>query len=147
MRRIAMKNSMMRAVTFIVTLLTVLAISAMQVVPALADDAAPPPPEATEVAPPEEESAPEAPPVEPAEELPATEEVPAAAEEPVVPDEQVSPVVETQAETLVPQPETPAEVLAQVPDGTEIVVLDENGDALPLVSEEATEVFYGGDPI
>jgi hypothetical protein len=131
----------------VVTLFMVLAISAMQVVPVLADDAAPPPPEATEVAPPVEESAPEAPPVEPAE-VPVTvvEEVPPTAE-PVVPEEQIVPVVEAQAEAPVAQPETPAEVLAQVPAGTELVVLNESGDALPLVSEEATEVFYTGDPV
>jgi len=141
----------------VVTLFMVLAISAMQVVPVLADDAAPPPPEVTEVAPPVEESTPEAPPVEPAE-VPVTdvEEVPPTEAAPVVTEEQAPveetvvevPVTEvTPAEAPVAEPETPAEVLAQLPDGTELVVLDESGEALSLVSEEAAEVFYTGDPM
>lgn len=37
--------------------------------------------------------------------------------------------------------------LSAVPDGTELVVLDENGQPLPLASEAAAEVVAQGDPI
>ncbi|MGB8983327.1 MAG: hypothetical protein WCC12_15745, partial [Anaerolineales bacterium] len=126
------------------TVVVVLAISAMQVVPVLADGEVPPPPESTEVTPPpQEESTPDAPPVEATAEAPVVEETaaPAPTGEPVVSPE--APVAEEPA----PEAETPAEVLAQLPEGTDLVVLDENGEALTLASEEAEEIFYGGDPI
>ncbi|MCX6058893.1 MAG: hypothetical protein NTW69_12165, partial [Chloroflexi bacterium] len=40
-----------------------------------------------------------------------------------------------------------APLLADVPPGTDVVVLDENGQPLPLASEAAAEVIAQGDPI
>jgi hypothetical protein len=52
-----------------------------------------------------------------------------------------------EAETEVWPEETGAEVLAQVPEGTEVVVVDANGENLPLAAEEAAEVLDSADPI
>ncbi len=55
-----------------------------------------------------------------------------------------------------PAPETAAEpapvaeseqLLADIPDNTEVVVLNENGETVPLVTEEASEIIVVGDPI
>ncbi len=43
--------------------------------------------------------------------------------------------------------DTPAEVLAALPEEGELVILDENGEALPLVTAEAAEVVATGDPM
>jgi hypothetical protein len=40
-----------------------------------------------------------------------------------------------------------AEILIQAPENTEVVVLDENGDSVPLVSQEAAEIAEVVDPI
>ena len=60
-------------------------------------------------------------------------------------------------ETPVPAESTPvpeeatatpvAEILTQVPESTEVVVLDENGDSVPLASEEAAEIVEVVDPM
>jgi hypothetical protein len=39
------------------------------------------------------------------------------------------------------------EILATVPEGTEVVVLDENGESVPLATSEAAEIIAAGDPI
>ena len=48
------------------------------------------------------------------------------------------------AETL---PEQTSEVMQAIPEGTDLVVLDENGEALPLGSLEAEQVILEGDPM
>ncbi len=40
-----------------------------------------------------------------------------------------------------------AEVLSQVPENTEVVVLDENGDAIPLATQETAEIIEMTDPM
>jgi hypothetical protein len=40
-----------------------------------------------------------------------------------------------------------AEVLDAIPQGTEVILVDENGDALSLASEDAVEALYSGDPM
>src|SRR5690348_15957218 len=47
-------------------------------------------------------------------------------------------------DTPPPPEETPLE---QLPEGTEIVVLDEVGDVVPLATEEAAQAVLVGDPI
>jgi hypothetical protein len=42
---------------------------------------------------------------------------------------------------------TIGDVLEATSDGTQVIVLDENGEALPLVSEEAAEIVAGSDPM
>jgi hypothetical protein len=77
----------------------------------------------------------------------ADDGVPPQPEAPVVVDE---PVVDVPAVVDVPvveEPMTVPEILAEVPAGTDVVVLDENGEALPLVSAEAAETILAGDPI
>src|SRR5690606_10632071 len=39
-----------------------------------------------------------------------------------------------------------AELIESLPENTDLIVLNEGGEALPLVSEEAAEVLEGGDP-
>lgn len=131
----------------------------------LADDSAPPPPDAPVVEKPAaEEPSAEVPVVdgpvanepvaeEPAVEAPVAEEPVAdipvvevpVAEEPSaeVPVVDVSPTeVPVLDETL-----TVPEILEAAPEGTELVVLDADGESLPLVSEAALTNVFTGDPM
>lgn len=45
------------------------------------------------------------------------------------------------------QPDTVSEVLEQLPENTEVIVLDESGAPIPLVTEEAAEIIIAGDPM
>ncbi|MBC7878194.1 MAG: hypothetical protein H7Y59_13570 [Anaerolineales bacterium] len=111
------------------TVLMVLMFSAMWTVPAFADDTTPPPTETpTEVVPPVEEEAVEAQP----------------AEAVVV---ETAPADDVVVEEPAPQEETVAELLAQLPEGTDLIVTDANGEALPLASTEAAEAIPFVDPV
>jgi len=129
-----------------------------------ADDGAPPPPssedtaggvtseEATgdEQSPVEEPAAPaeEQPPVEepaaPAEEQPPVEEPAAPAEEQPPVEEPAAPAEES---PLAEEPLTAAEILAQVPDGTDLAVVSADGELEPLATEAAAEIIATGDPM
>ena len=68
---------------------------------------------------------------------------PAPTEEPVSP-----PTAEPAEETVSPEVEpTVAEVLNELPDGTEIVVINEAGEVEPLATEEAAAIIVSGDPM
>ncbi len=54
---------------------------------------------------------------------------------------------EAQAGPLAEQSPTVAEVLEAAPEGTEVVVLNEQGEPEPLASQEAAEIIMAGDPI
>ena len=47
----------------------------------------------------------------------------------------------------VPVEAAPENLAAAIPEGTDVVVLDENGNALPLASTEAAEIIATGDPM
>jgi hypothetical protein len=104
--------------------------SLFSTVPAFADDSTPPPATEEPVLPPTEE--------------PAAETEPAPTDQP-----EVDPTSTPEAVDPAPTPEvdTPAEVLESAPEGVNVVVLDENGDALPLVTEEAAQIIMAGDPM
>ncbi len=99
-------------------------------VPAFADDSTPPP--ATE---------------EPA--LPPTEEPTVETETPPTDVPGIDPISTPEAAdpTATPEVDTPAEILDSAPAGVNVVVLDENGDAMPLVTEEAAQIIMAGDPM
>ncbi len=123
-----------RLTLFVLTAFTVLAVSAVTTVPAFADDGSPPPQTDT--------------PLEPegtTETAPAGQEAPPPQEstgEPI-------PVEETAPSDTPPLDETstPAEVLAQVPQGTDVVILDENGESVPLATQEAADAIEFIDPV
>lgn len=46
-----------------------------------------------------------------------------------------------------PEPESAQSILGEVPEGTDVVVLNSEGETLPLASQEAAEVLANGDPI
>jgi hypothetical protein len=73
-------------------------------------------------------------------EVPAqpTEESAALVEEQVAPTEGPAAPVEEQM--------TPAEVMAALPEGVDLNIVDENGETLPLASSEAAEVLLMPDP-
>ncbi len=107
---------------------------------AFADDGTPP--EATATAEPTEELA----------DPTATEEteLPPATE---TPTPQVTPTPEVD-ETTSPEEQVPAEeeapepaLFEQIPGDTDVVVLDENGETLPLASEAAMDVILDTDPM
>ncbi len=82
-------------------------------------------------------------------------------EEPVVTGELIPEIVPTEDPLLIPlvapvaapeestdeEMETPAEVIQALPEEAALVVLDENGEPLPLVSVEAAEAIVTGDPM
>jgi hypothetical protein len=109
-------------------LLLALVMAAVLPISALAQDEVPPVPAAEEIPPVEDESAPV--------EEPAAVEEPAPAEEPAA--------VEESAPAEEESPTVP-EILEALPEGADLVVLDESGEALPLVTQEAAEVVAAAD--
>lgn len=127
-----MKNSFKKSLMFLMLLLA-LTFSAVGVTPALADDGVTPPVDAPTV----EEPVADAPVVD----APV-------AEEPVVADAPAmeEPAADAPAEEPTAEGMTVPEILEQLPEDAGLVVLDESGETLSLVSEEATEVLAAGDP-
>jgi putative surface-exposed virulence protein len=117
----------LRNTMFVVAVFLALLLSAMNAVPALADGSTPPA---------EETPSAEAP---PAEELTGEAEPAAAGDEALPPAEGVDPVSEEQAPLV-------ESVLEGLPEDTQLIVMDEDGEALPLASQEAAETLAGGDP-
>lgn len=111
----------LRYIIFVVTVFLVLALSAMNTVPALADDSTPPPTET------------------PLAETPPTD----AAAEVAPPVEEVNSIVDE----ITPVEETTAELLTQVPEGTELVIVNEEGETIPLVTQEAVDAITFIDPV
>jgi hypothetical protein len=126
---------------FLFSIVTVLTFSFNLAAPitVYADDA-PSPAEGSgdETAPPQDSNPePESPAEAPADNPPAAEPAPASDPEP-----------EQAAETPpAAEPESVAEVLAQIPDDTDLVVLDEQGEAQPLASQAAADTIVNGDPM
>src|SRR5512138_1481810 len=92
--------------------------------------------------------------VQPPTEVPALQE-PVVTETPVVTEELAAteaPISTSQMQEIAEEPDaaeelTMGEVLETAPEGTEVVVLDENGEALPLVSVEAAQIIQSSDPM
>lgn len=63
---------------------------------------------------------------------------------PVLADGETPPPVEG-TEPAPPVEEEPS--LAEVPEGTQVVVLNEQGESVPLATQEAAEIIAGADPI
>jgi hypothetical protein len=71
---------------------------------------------------------------------------------PPTPTEEVAPPETSQEDVTPPQDLTSEvdsvpEILEQLPENTEIVVLDESGAPIPLVTQEAAEIIVAGDPM
>jgi putative surface-exposed virulence protein len=115
----------LRYLMFIVTALLVLAISAMVTIPALADEGAPPVETVSEEAPPVEEVAEDAAPAA------AEEANTSSAPEPASVTDEAPPV---------------EEIIEQLPEDTELIVVGDNGEALPLATQEAADVIATADP-
>jgi hypothetical protein len=114
-------------ITFPIILALLLA--AISVTPALADDD-PPPTETPEATAPLEENSDES-------------QVTEAADAESVDRSQV----DESASTTPPETVTVSEILDSAPAQTQIIILDENGEVLPLASEEASEIVQQADPI
>jgi hypothetical protein len=69
------------------------------------------------------------------------------AEAPVIETPAVDPTPEATPENTPVVDETPQEVIEALPENTDLVVLDEQGEVLPLVTEEAAETIIEGDPM
>jgi hypothetical protein len=99
-----------------------LILSALNVAPALADEAPPPEPAPTEEA--------------------------ADVSTPAETGEEATPPAEGTTDTASStESSSVAEVIESLPADTTLVVIDENGEALPLASEQAAEIIYNGDPL
>jgi hypothetical protein len=121
-----------RFVFLTVTLLLVLFASLARPMAVYADDSAPPPPATEEPANPPTEEA-------PVETESAPTEVPS---EPAATDTPAEPASETESEPI-----EVSEILEAAPEGTEVVVLDENSEVVPLASQEAAEIVAVTDPM
>jgi hypothetical protein len=66
---------------------------------------------------------------------------------PVLADDTLPPTETPVVESPPMEETTVAEALASVPPETEVVVLNESGEALPLATQEAAEALYEGDPM
>jgi hypothetical protein len=126
-----MKNSFKKSFMFMMILLALM-VSAVGVTPALADDGVTPPVDAPVVE-------------EPVVDTPVVEEPAAVVEEVAPPAQESAPVAEEVA-PAVEEPLTVPEILEAAPEGTDLVVLDENGEALTLASDEAAVVLAAPDP-
>ncbi len=113
-----LKNT--RLTISIIFLIMVMCLSLTNVQSAFADDNTPPPTGVPVVT----------------EEPIATEE-PAATEAPVISEETIPPAEETPVD----------ELLSEIPDNTDLVILDENGNTVPLASQEALDIIEEADPI
>jgi hypothetical protein len=111
---------------FVATILLVLVLSAISAAPVLADEGAPPVETASEEAPAAEEAADEA--------------APAA-------DEEGNTSSSTDPASVTDEAPAVEEILEQLPEDTELIVVGDNGEALPLATEEAAEIMYNGDPL
>jgi hypothetical protein len=163
-----------RAIFLFLTIVAVLFVSAAGTTNVYADDGTPPPAETEEVAPPAGEEEPVAPepteaaPVEepaapepteaaPTEEPVVTEPTEAApTEAPVVPEPTEAAPTEAPVVTEPPVVEAalPAEteseaetILEQVPDNTTVTVLNAEGEAQSLTTQESANAIITGDPI
>jgi hypothetical protein len=119
-----------RFVFLTVALLLVFFVSLARPMAVYADDSVPPPPATEEPSNPPTEEAPVETGSAPAE---APSE-PSATETPTEPATESEPVVVS-------------EILEAAPEGTEVIVLDENSEVVPLASEEAAEIVAVTDPM
>ena len=158
-----MKKSF-RKLLYLTTILAVLLMSAMPSYAVYADggaegDSPAEEPPVTEPANPPAEDPPVTEPADfPAEEPPITEPADPPAEEPPVPAA-AEPAEKTPAEEGDPaepplteeapaeEPASLPEILEQVPEGTDLVVVNKEGNPEPLASEAAAEILIKGDPI
>jgi hypothetical protein len=105
----------------VLAVLTVLVLSAIWTIPVFADEQSPPPPETVgEIPPPEADSPPES-------ESDGSSDPP--------------------EENSQPVEESLTDILSQAPQGTEILVVDAEGDVLPLASQAAADAIMEGDPM
>ncbi|MEW6406284.1 MAG: hypothetical protein AB1649_31245, partial [Chloroflexota bacterium] len=131
-----MEHRSFKTLFSLISILMVLTFSLFSTIPVFADDATPPVPTEEPVQPPTDE--------------PVATEVPVVTEEPVATEPPIS--TEAPPATEVPAVDSPeesvslAEVLVQLPPDTTLVVLDESGEALPLVTEEAAATLAAPDP-
>jgi hypothetical protein len=121
------KMKKLRTPWIVLAVFLAFALSAVNAGTALADDSLPPV---------EETPAVEAP---PAEEMTEEVEPAAAGDEALPPAEEIDPASEEQA--------PPVEgILEGLPEDTQLIVVDEDGEALPLASQEAAETLAGATP-
>lgn len=120
---------------FVLALLLALVLSAFNTAPAFADEATPPADETTseEVVSNEETD---------------TEEVVEETEATTPEEEAVTPPADEETESA-SESDSPsvAEIIVSLPENTELIVLDQEGEALPLASEAAEEAVHNGDPL
>jgi hypothetical protein len=128
----------------VLAVLAALVLSAIWTVPVFADEQSPPPSGTVEeVSPPEADSTDESDVGDPSDS----------------PEEVVSPEADSLLESDIGDPPDPSEensqpveesltdILSQAPQGTEILVVDSEGEILPLASQEAADAIMEGDPM
>lgn len=121
--------SKIRYTLLIGALFLALVLSAMNTAPAFADESAPP----------EETTTQETESTEPEEAIEETEESTAPEEEATQTTGESESATETESTPI-------EEIIEQLPEDTELVVLDENGEALSLATQQAEETARLGDP-
>jgi len=121
-----MRENRWRSISLItIALFTALLFGSLFTVPVLADDGPPPPVEETGT--------------------PSTEET----EPPALPTEEIESPSLGMGDFAAPAEDStsPAESSNQLPANTEVVVVNEVGEVLPLASQEAADIMINGDPV
>lgn len=72
---------------------------------------------------------------------------PAPTEEPAQPPTEEPATGTEAAPTPTPEADTQAEILEAAPEGVDVIVLDENGEPMSMVTEEVAQIIMAGDPI
>src|SRR5690606_34982761 len=125
--------SKIRYTMLIGALLLALVLSAFNTTSAFADENTPPSETTEETTNQETESA-------------ETEEIVEETESPPNEEEATQPTGESESDTE--EESNPIEeILEQLPEGTEVVVLDENGEPVSLATQQAEEAFSSADPM
>ena len=140
-----------RKLLYITTILAVLFMSAMPSYAVYADGGTEgdPPPEDPPVTTPAETPAEDPAATSPEKEAPSDEGEPANPPAEVETSEELQSEGKDPSEEAAPveEPVKVTEILEQVPDGTDLIVINEEGQPEPLASEAAAEILIGGDPI
>jgi len=127
------------------TIVAVLLVSAIGTTNVYADDGPPVEPVETETAP-AEDGAPETPPTE-GEPVTAETEVPAVEGEAVATEPAVEPTADGEEQLPAEVEMEVAPLLEQVPENTTVTVLNSEGEAQPLISQDSAEAIIVSDPI
>ncbi len=136
-------NKVFRFIVSSAIILLVLIFSAFHPLTAYADDATPPPPDTIPTDTPSASTDPIA--TDPATVDTVTTEVPAT--DSVPPNPTATDIASTESVFTADATQIDSSTATTLPDGTDVVVLDANGNSVPLTTQQAADIIQNGDPM